>query len=73
MDTMAVEFSGRNESKAETPGGRRKKWDEKDIEILRLVVLLSAVNPSEERLEWVFDEVRTIARMARAKNKRDKT
>ena len=42
-----------------------KRWEREDIEILRLVVLLVSVNPSEERLEWVFNEVRTLAKMAK--------
>jgi hypothetical protein len=62
---MTGEFNPRNETEAETPKGKKKKWDDKDIEILRLVVLLASANPSEERLEWVFNEVREIAKMTK--------
>jgi hypothetical protein len=44
---------------------RKKTWKPADIELLRLVLTLLRMQPSEEQLEWVFTEIREIAAMAR--------
>jgi hypothetical protein len=49
---------------------KKKTWNPSDIDLLRLVILLLDFHPSEEQLDWVFDEIREIASMAREqKNK----